>query len=295
MCVLSWNKDSRSVPLHGNCTWHGRRSANLLRPRSIQRCTTRNEEKKGVSLIPTSPTSKTRWQHGCTNGVQLYDEIKACGFTGSAPLLGMFLAELRRKHQEAGSAKGLMLDPALLTLEIPPSLPPKPRITRHMSGTRASWLCVSLPKKLDEKQRKSVEQIRAGHLDLETAYQLGQAFVMMLAERRGGDLNTWLTQAEHSGLASIQKNGERDSSRLCSGEPPRFLLSGGEAAGRSASELLETKAPHRLRQGEFRFDSGCVSCAVCNLSWRWHGTGTMVAERARSMHLDSGPHPELYL
>jgi hypothetical protein len=263
MCVLSWNKDSRSVPLHGNCTWHGRRSANLLRPRSIQRCTTRNEEKKGVSLIPTSPTSKTRWQHGCSNGVQLYDEIKARGFTGSAPLLGMFLAELRRKHQEAGSAKGLMLDPALLTLEIPPSLPPKPRITRHMSGTRASWLCVSLPKKLDEKQRKSVEQIRAGHLDLETAYQLGQAFVMMLAERRGGDLNTWLTQAEHSGLASIQKNGEGDSPRLCRGESGVFLRVE-SGAGRSTGQLLETAKTHRLRQGKFRFTAAAcpVPCVI---------------------------------
>jgi transposase len=158
-----------------------------------------------------------RWQHGCSNGVQLYDEIKAYGYTGSAALLRMFLAELRKKHQEAGSASVLTLDASTHVLEIPPSLPPKPIVKRRLSSTRASWLFVSQPSKLDEKQRKSVEQVRAGHLDLEMAYQLGQGFVMMLAERRGADLDTWLTQAEHSGLASIQKNGERDSSRLCSG------------------------------------------------------------------------------
>jgi len=74
-----------------------------------------------------------------------------------------------------------------------------------MSGTRASWLCVSQPEKLDEKQQKPVEQIKAAHRDLETAYQLGQAFVMMLAERRGGDLDAWLIQAEHCGLPEFPK------------------------------------------------------------------------------------------
>ncbi|EFH88909.1 response regulator transcription factor [Ktedonobacter racemifer] len=136
-------------------------------------------EKRSI-LDPYKPYLLERWQHGCTNGVQLYDEIKARGYPGSAPLLGMFLAELRRKHQEAGSASVLTLDTATQVLEIPTSLPPKPRITRRMSGTRASWLCVSQPDKLDEKQQKSVEQIKAAHLDLETAYQLGQVFGLVL-------------------------------------------------------------------------------------------------------------------
>jgi transposase len=146
-----------------------------------------------------------RWQHGCRNSVQLYDEIKARGFQGSAPLLRKFLAELRKKHQQAGSAAVLTLDVSGTSLEIPSSLPPKPHITCRLSPTRASWLFVSQSEKLDEKQRKYVEQIRKGHLDLETAYQLSQAFVMMLAERRGEDLDSWLTQAERSGLPEFKK------------------------------------------------------------------------------------------
>jgi len=146
-----------------------------------------------------------RWQQGCTNGVQLYDEIKAYGFTGSAALLRTFLAELRKKQQEAGSASVLTLDPSRQTIEIPPALPPKPCVKRRMSGTRASWLFVSQADQLDEKQSKDVEQIRKAHRDLETAYQLGQGFVMMLAERRGTDLDAWLTQAEHSGLPEFKK------------------------------------------------------------------------------------------
>jgi transposase len=152
-----------------------------------------------------------RWQHGCTNGVQLYDEIKVRGFTGSAALLRMFLADLRKKQQEAGSASVLTFDTSQQTLEIPASLPPSPCVAHRMSSTRASWLVVSQPEKLNEKQRKSVEQIRQGHGDLEVAYQLGQGFVMMLAERRGADLDAWLIQAEHSGLPEFKRmaNGIR--------------------------------------------------------------------------------------
>lgn len=146
-----------------------------------------------------------RWQQGCRNSAQLYDEITAGGFKGSAPLLRKFLAQLRKKHQEAGSASVLTLDASTQAIEIPPSLPPKPCITCRMSATRASWLFVSRAGKLDEKQTRHVEHIRAGHPDLETAYQLSQEFVMMLAERREADLDTWLTQAEHSGLPEFKK------------------------------------------------------------------------------------------
>ena len=182
-------------------------------------------EKRSI-LDPYKRYILLRWQQGCRNSVQLYDEIKACGYPGSAPLLRMFLADLRKKHREAGTASVLTLDASTHAPEIPDALPPKPRITRRMSATRASWLFVSQAGKLDEKQKQHVGQIRAGHRDLERAYQLGQGFVMMLAERRGGDLDRWLTQAEHSGLASIQKDGQGNSSRLCSGEPPHFLQSG---------------------------------------------------------------------
>jgi transposase len=161
-------------------------------------------EKRSI-LDPYKCYVLNRWQQGCTNGLQLYDEIKARGYAGSDSLLRHFLADLRKKHVEAGSAEVLTFDASQRTIEIPDSLPPKPRITRRMSSTRASWLFVSQLEKLDEKQRKSVEQIRQGHCDLETAYQLGQAFVMMLAERRDGDLDIWLTQAEQSGLPELKK------------------------------------------------------------------------------------------
>jgi transposase len=63
---------------------------------------------------------------------------------------------------------------------------------------------VSQKASLDEKQRRQVKYIRKGHHDLDAAYELSQAFVSMLAERRGADLDEWLVQAEHSGLAELK-------------------------------------------------------------------------------------------
>jgi transposase len=146
-----------------------------------------------------------RWQQGCRNSVQIYDEITARGFSGSAPLLRKFLAELRKKHQEAGSASALTLDASTHAIEIPAALPPKPCMPCRISATRASWLFVSQAGKLDAKQTQHVEQIRAANPDLERAYQLSQEFVMMLAERREAHLDSWLTQAEHSGLPEFKK------------------------------------------------------------------------------------------
>jgi transposase len=164
-----------------------------------------HRDQRGSILNQYKPYIFQRWQQGCKNSVQIYDEMKARGYPGSASLLRNFLARLRKKHAEAGSAEVLTFNASTDAIEIPVDLPPKPRVTRRMSSTRASWLFVSQLEKLDEKQRNYIEQIRQGHPDLEMAYQLGQGFVMMLAERRNTDLDSWLTQAEHSGLPEFKK------------------------------------------------------------------------------------------
>ncbi len=146
-----------------------------------------------------------RWQQGCRNSVQLYDEIKARGYPGSASLLRHFLADLRKKHREAGSAEVLTFDTSRQSIDIPDAQPPRPCIPCRLSATRASWLFVRQAGKLDEKQKQQVGQIRAGHPDLERAYQLSQEFVMMLTDRREADLDSWLTQAERSGLPEFKK------------------------------------------------------------------------------------------
>jgi hypothetical protein len=54
----------------------------------------------------------------------------------------------------------------------------------------------------------------APYTDLDLAYKLTQAFVSMLADHRDTDLDSWLAQAEQSGMRSPQK--------LCYWHPTRL-------------------------------------------------------------------------
>jgi transposase len=188
-----------------------------------------------------------RWQQGCRNSVQLYDEITAHGFKGSSSLLRLFLSEVRKKHQEGGSA----LDACGKTLDGVTSLPSQPSMTRRMSSTRASWLFVSQPHKLDEKQRCHVELIRQSHRDLERAYQLTQGFVMMLAERREADLDSWLVQAAHSGFPEFKKlaNGIRQDYAAV-----RAAFSSQWSNGQTEAQVNCLKLQKRLVFGRANFD-----------------------------------------
>jgi len=145
---------------------------------------------RGSILDPYKPYLLERWKSGCWNGAQLLEEIKKLGYTGSDALFRSFLTQVRTQHQAAGTALALELSTAQGSVSASGALPPKPAPKRRMSPSRASWLCMCQPDKLDEQQRPLVEQLRVAHPDLETAYQLSQAFVSMLADTVP---RTWMT------------------------------------------------------------------------------------------------------
>jgi transposase len=159
---------------------------------------------QGSLLDPYKPYILERWKAGCWNGSQLYAEAKALGYTGSQALFRLFMASLRKHHQAAGNATSLTLDADGAKVESSADPAAKPCIRRRLSPARASWLYVSRSSTLDGKQRGQIEQIRAAHADLETAYPLTQTFVTMLAEHRETGLDDWLTQAEHSGIKELK-------------------------------------------------------------------------------------------
>jgi transposase len=159
---------------------------------------------RGSILDPYKPYILARWPSGCWNGTQLYQEVKLRGYPGSNSLFRLFISQLRKQHQHTGTALALTLDTSGAQVHAPADSPPKPSPTRRMSPTRASWLYVCQSAKLDEKQRKFVEQIRMAHPDLDIAYQLSQTFVLMLTEHRAQDLDDWLLQAKQSGIRELK-------------------------------------------------------------------------------------------
>lgn len=164
---------------------------------------------RGSILDPYKPHILARWQSGCWNGTQTLDEIRQLGYTGSDALFRLYLGQVRKQHRAAGTAQALERSNVEGSVSTPDALPPKPTPKRRLSPTRVSWFCMCSPDQLDEQQRTLVEQFRAAHRDLDVAYQLSQAFVSMLAERRAHNLDSWLTQAKQSGVRERKSFAQR--------------------------------------------------------------------------------------
>jgi transposase len=109
----------------------------FLRAEEFPEIASARRGQRGSILNQYKPYIFQRWQQGCRNSVQLSDEIKTRGYSGSTSLLRNFLASLRKKHVEAGSAEVLTFDASTQTIEIPDCLPPKPCVRRRLSSRRA--------------------------------------------------------------------------------------------------------------------------------------------------------------
>jgi transposase len=166
---------------------------------------------QGSILDPYKPYILDRWKDGCWNGSQLYSEVKELGYAGSEALCRLFISSVRKHHRATGTAAKLELSADGAKVSGPVDRAPKPCIKGRLSPARASWLYVSQSVKLDEKQRQQITLIRAAHGDLDRAYDLTQACVSMLAEHRDTCLESWLAQAEQSGIRKLKSfaNGIR--------------------------------------------------------------------------------------
>ena len=178
------------------------------------------------------------------------------GYSGSDSLFRLFMSQLRKQHQSAGTASALALDASGAYVQIPADAKPVPTPKGRLSPTRASWLCGGQPDKLDEKQRKLVEQIRATHRDLDSAYQLSQAFVTMPSR----------TPGPGSGRLAHQSQTERYSrtEELCGGASvaitlscaPLSLLAFRQGQVEAQVNWRTAAKTDRVREGQLRLDSG---------------------------------------
>jgi transposase len=136
-----------------------------------------------------------RWQQGCRTGAQLERELRAKGYKGSQKAIYRCLATLelfvsspsRRSSASARQETGSQPNP-LLTL----------------CATKATWLFFRKAEDLKAEERESLRQWRQASPHLETAYQLVEAFLHMLRERTGEQLDAWLAAVQASHLEAFE-------------------------------------------------------------------------------------------
>jgi transposase len=143
-----------------------------------------------------------RWEQGCENGLQLWQEIKDQGYQGSARTVYRFLISLRKKQRILWK----------------PEVPHAP--LQDFSAHNAVWLFARDPTTLDEKEQETLSVICQASETARTTYQLIQEFRHMLHHREGEKLDDWLTKVRVSQIRELQSfvlGVERDKAAVAAG------------------------------------------------------------------------------
>ncbi|MDM4721960.1 transposase [Micromonospora sp. WMMA1363] len=122
----------------------------------------------------------SRWEQGCTNAVTLATELRECGYRGSARTVRRLLQTWRD-----GTIKPTAVAPVA----------PKPR---EVTG----WIIRPAGERT-EREQADLARILQRCDSLRTVDRLVSDFAGMLRQRQGQHLDTWITQANQSGVAQL--------------------------------------------------------------------------------------------
>ena len=151
----------------------------------------RSPQRSGQVLRPYMPYLIRRWREGITDSMQLWREIQAQGYAHSARTVGRFITRLRRAA-EAGQAPETQTSPYTR---------PQGPSARAVSFT---WVCPEAKRSPDAQTY--VDQLPQADPSMAQAYQLSQAFLTLVRERRGDVLEAWITEATHSGIETLARS-----------------------------------------------------------------------------------------
>jgi len=141
-----------------------------------------------------------RWQDGIHEAKQLYEEIRAQGFSGTVRIVQRFVQALRD-------------DPVKITL------PPATGADRFSSKT-ATWLFIRDPKQLTTQKQAELELICQHSETARKTYALTQQFMSMLRLRRGQEFERWLSAVEASQIPELRRFAQgllKDKSAVVAG------------------------------------------------------------------------------
>jgi transposase len=146
-----------------------------------------------------------RWRESGTDSIQLWREIQTLGYTHSARTVGRFITQLRRAA-DAGQ---------------PPEAQRSPYTRAQGPSARAvSFAMVCPAGKRSSDAQTYVDQLCQVEASVARAYALSQAFLAMVRERRGNDLEAWVAEAMDSGievLARFARGLQDDLSAITAG------------------------------------------------------------------------------
>jgi transposase len=152
--------------------------------------TPRSPQRSGQVLRPYIPYLIRRWREGMTDSRQLWREIQAQGYAHSARTVCRFITRLRRAA-DAGQ---------------PPESQRSPYTCPQGPSARAvSFVMVGSAAKRSAAAQTYLDQLCQMEAGIAQAHALTQGFLTIVRERRGRDLEAWITAATASGIDGLAR------------------------------------------------------------------------------------------
>jgi len=147
---------------------------------------------------------RQRWQAGCHNGLMLWRELHALGYSGSPKSVYQYLLPLRQAtppsvSNEASSFQPSSPPPATIT-----STPEVLAMMQRWTLTQTQWFLVKRPAELTAEERAYVTALCRAHSTLATVSDLVQQFRQLVRERPGeAALRAWVSACQTSQVKEL--------------------------------------------------------------------------------------------
>jgi transposase len=141
-------------------------------------------------LTPYLPYLIRRWRESGADSRQLWREIQMLGYTHSARTVGRFITRLRRAV-DAGQP--------LESQRSPYMRPQGP------SARAVSFVMVCPAAKRSAEAQTYLDQLCQLDARITRAYRLTHAFLAIVRERRGADLESWMAETINSDLEALAR------------------------------------------------------------------------------------------
>jgi transposase len=180
-------------------------------------------------LDPYKSYIEWRWEKVQPTVPQLYHELKAQGYEGSAGSVRRYLAGKRpypyyrggRGQPKPGVAEGAIED--WLAVVYPrryQKLVGKPASKAKLSARQVGWYFMSQVEQLTETEQQVVRELSEKDEQLATTYRLVQQFIAMVRNKQADQLEGWLALARESKLlelVSFARGLEQDKAAVVAG------------------------------------------------------------------------------
>ena len=120
---------------------------------------------------------KRRWDEGCRNASQLFQEVQSQGFRGSYYAVRRALAKWREPGSSARSS--------------PKNVP----AFKVPSASNVAWLLFKREKDLEGTEQRFVQELKTQCPSIKQGAELGQEFIAMIRERQIENWPTWFERA----------------------------------------------------------------------------------------------------